>query len=151
MNFPRYKLWLVLGALLGGLAVILGAFGAHGLEAALESQRQMADGLSEAEITKKLANWETAARYQMYHALALVGVGLLTSRRCGRAINVAGSTFTLGTLIFSGCLYLLVLTGHKWLGAVVPLGGALLITGWVCLAVAVWRHAEPAATVRVVE
>jgi uncharacterized membrane protein YgdD (TMEM256/DUF423 family) len=151
MNFPRYKLWLLLGALLGCLAVALGAFGAHGLETALESQRQMASGLSEAEIAKKLANWETAARYQMYHALALVGVGLLASRRCGRAINLAGVAFTLGTLIFSGCLYALVLTGHKWLGAVVPLGGAFLIVGWICLAVAVWRHADPTSAARVVE
>jgi len=150
MTFPRYKLWLVLGALLGCLAVILGAFGAHGLEGALEKAVTLGT-FSDAEIAKKLANWETAARYQMYHALALVGVGLLASRRCGRAINLAGAAFTLGVFIFSGCLYTLVLTGQKWLGAIVPIGGALLIAGWICLAVAVWRHAEPAAAGRVVE
>jgi uncharacterized membrane protein YgdD (TMEM256/DUF423 family) len=78
--------------------------------------------------------------------LALVGAGLLAARHCGRAINLAGAAFTLGTLIFSGCLYALVLTGHRWLGAIVPFGGTLLIVGWICLAVAAWRDAEPAST-----
>jgi uncharacterized membrane protein YgdD (TMEM256/DUF423 family) len=144
MNFPRYKLWLLLGALLGCLAVVLGAFGAHGLQGALEA-RQSAGEISEVEMTRRLANWETAARYQMYHALALLAVGLLAARRCGVAINVAAAAFTLGVLIFSGCLYALVLTGQKWLGAVVPIGGAFMILGWVWLVVAVWR--EPPGSV----
>lgn len=144
MKFSRYKLWLLLGALLGCLAVILGAFGAHGLEVALEA-RQTSGSLSEAEAARQLANWETAARYQMYHALALLGIGLLAARRCGLSVNLAGAFLTLGVLIFSGCLYALVLTGQKWLGAVVPIGGTFMILGWACLAIAVWRDAEPAA------
>jgi uncharacterized membrane protein YgdD (TMEM256/DUF423 family) len=140
----RYKVWLVLGAMLGCLAVVLGAFGAHGLEGALESQRSTGDGLSEADIARQLANWETAARYQMYHALALFGVGLLAARRCSVSIHVAGASMTLGTLIFSGCLYALVLTGQRWLGAVVPIGGVLMIVGWVCLGIAAVRHQDPA-------
>jgi uncharacterized membrane protein YgdD (TMEM256/DUF423 family) len=140
MTFPRYKLWLLTGALLGCLSVVLGAFGAHGLEGALKEQAASdVASLSEVEIAKKLANWETAARYQMYHALALLGVGLLAARRCGLSINLAGAAMTLGTLIFSGCLYVLVLTGEKWLGAVVPIGGLLMIVGWALLAVAIWR------------
>jgi uncharacterized membrane protein YgdD (TMEM256/DUF423 family) len=133
MPFPRYKLWLALGALLGCLAVVLGAFGAHGLERALADDSQIAD---------KLANWETAARYQMYHALALLAVGFLAARRCGLAVNVAGVAFALGTLIFSGCLYGLVLSSQRWLGAVVPIGGTLMIAGWLALLVAVVRHDE---------
>jgi len=93
-------------------------------------------------MARRLANWETAARYQMYHALALVAVGWLAARRCGWAVNLAGTAFTLGVLIFSGCLYALVLSGQKWLGAVVPIGGSLLIVGWICLAVAVWWDGE---------
>jgi uncharacterized membrane protein YgdD (TMEM256/DUF423 family) len=141
MVFPRYKLWLLLGALLGGLAVVLGAFGAHGLEGALAA-RHAAGEISDVELARRLANWETAAQYQMYHALALLAVGDLAARRCGMAINLAGIAFTLGVLIFSGCLYALVVTGQKWLGAVVPIGGTLMILGWVSLAVAVWQHAE---------
>jgi uncharacterized membrane protein YgdD (TMEM256/DUF423 family) len=138
MPFPRYKLWLALGALSGCLAVVLGAFGAHGLESALADDSQLAD---------KLANWETAARYQMYHALALLAVGFLAARRCGLAINLAGLAFTLGTLIFSGCLYALVLSGQRWLGAVVPIGGMLMIAGWLALLVAVLGDRQPDADI----
>jgi uncharacterized membrane protein YgdD (TMEM256/DUF423 family) len=131
MNFYRPRRWLLIGALLGGLGVTLGAFGAHGLKSALADQ-----GLDQAGLARALENWETAARYQMYHALALLAVGWLATRRRGPAIHLAGAGMTLGTLIFSGCLYLLVLTGQKWLGAIVPLGGTLLIAGWACLAAA---------------
>jgi uncharacterized membrane protein YgdD (TMEM256/DUF423 family) len=124
------------GAVLGCLAVVFGAFGAHGLESAFKNPATLQE-LGEQQIDAKLANWETAARYQMYHALALLGVGILTARRCTLAVNLAGVAFTLGVLIFSGCLYALVLTGLRWLGAIVPIGGTLLIVGWVCLLVAV--------------
>jgi uncharacterized membrane protein YgdD (TMEM256/DUF423 family) len=136
MNFPRYKLWLFLGALLGGLAVAAGAFGAHGLESHLEKEGLTADE------SRLLAVWDTAAHYQMVHALALLAVGLVTARHCGRAINIAGGTMTLGTLIFSGCLYALVLTRVSVLGAIVPIGGVLMIVGWAALAVAVLRLRE---------
>lgn len=134
MTFSRYKLWLLLGAILGGLAVAAGAFGAHGLDSHFGES-----GIT-AEEQRLIEVWETAARYQMYHALALLAVGWMTARHCTRTINVAGTAMTAGTLIFSGCLYALVLTGVKVLGAIVPIGGALMIVGWICLAIAVWRE-----------
>jgi uncharacterized membrane protein YgdD (TMEM256/DUF423 family) len=134
MPFPRYKLWLLIGAISGFLAVALGAFGAHGLETRFEKQGY--EGLA---LLEKLDQWKTAAQYQMFHALALLAVGLLAARRCGLAINLAGTAMTLGTLLFSGCLYGWVLGGSLWLVRIVPVGGSLLIAGWICLAVAVWR------------
>jgi uncharacterized membrane protein YgdD (TMEM256/DUF423 family) len=132
MNSART--WLLIGALSGGLAVACGAFGAHGLKS-----RFAADGsLSEID-QQQLANWETAARYQIYHALALVAVGLMACRGRSTLMNLAGGAFTVGTVIFSGCLYVLVLSGQRWLGAVVPIGGSLLILGWIALAIAAWR------------
>ena len=105
------------GALLAGLAVIAGAFGAHLLEDALTLER--------------LETFETAAKYQMYHALALVGIGL-TQRP--EAFKTSGYLFIAGTVVFSGSLYLLVLTDTAWLGAITPIGGVLFITGWGFLA-----------------
>jgi uncharacterized membrane protein YgdD (TMEM256/DUF423 family) len=139
MTSRRHKIWLVTGALFGALAVICGAFGAHGLRSALQGNQLSAatDSAYEADsIERRLANWETAARYQMYHALALLAVGWLASQRCSIAIHLSGTAMTFGTLIFSGCLYVLVLTGETWLGAVVPIGGGLMIVGWICLAYA---------------
>jgi uncharacterized membrane protein YgdD (TMEM256/DUF423 family) len=113
--------WLRLGAVLGFLAVACGAFAAHGLKG-----RISADGL---EV------FETAARYQMYHALALVAVGLLAGRgRTSGALAVAGWSFSLGTVVFSGSLYALALSGVRWLGAITPLGGVLFLVGWLALA-----------------
>jgi len=114
--------WLRIGAIWGFLAVAMGAFGAHGLKDRLESL-----GTS--------ANFQTAAQYHMYHALALVAVGLLAV--CGKSnpsLNVAGWSFLLGSLIFSGSLYILSVTGIKWLGAITPIGGVLLLIGWAALA-----------------
>jgi uncharacterized membrane protein YgdD (TMEM256/DUF423 family) len=152
MNFPRYKLWLLLGAVLGCVGVALGAFGAHGLESHLKSTLGADVMLSDLERATKLSdrldNWETAARYQMYHALALLAVGLVAARRCSLAVNLAGVAMTLGTLLFSGCLYVFVLTGEHWLVHVVPIGGLLLIVGWACLVIAVLKDAgvPPAAS-----
>ena len=133
MVFPRYKIWLLAGIVLGLLSVGLGAFGSHGLEA-----RFKPDGFS-AEELKKIANWETAVRYQMYHALALLALGTLAIRRCGVAIHAAGTAMTLGTLLFSGCLYGWVLDGPRFLVHIVPIGGILMILGWVLFAAAVWQ------------
>jgi uncharacterized membrane protein YgdD (TMEM256/DUF423 family) len=115
--------WIRAGALLGGLGVIAGAFGAHGLEGKLDS--------------RGLEVFETAAKYQMYHAPALLAVGLLamTGRR-GAALNIAGWSFLLGVLIFSGTLYALAFTGIRWLGAITPIGGLALIAGWSALSFA---------------
>lgn len=132
-----YRIWLFLGASLGCLGVLLGAFAAHGLKKFL--------GITGDEWLARQANWETAARYQMYHALALLAVGLLAARRDGLAIHLAGTAMTAGTILFSGCLYALVLCGQEWLGAIVPIGGTLMVAGWVCLAIAIARDGEKPA------
>jgi uncharacterized membrane protein YgdD (TMEM256/DUF423 family) len=120
MNAP----FLTIGALSGALAVFLGAFGAHALRARLPAEQ--------------LAVYETGVRYQFYHALALVAVGVVQAIRPEAGLlAAAGWLFTIGTLIFSGSLYLLVLAGRRWLGAITPLGGLAFIAGWICLALAV--------------
>lgn len=122
--------WLRVGAILGGLGVIAGAFGAHGLK----------DSMNE----KSLEIFETAAKYQMYHALALLAVGLLGLQvRSSTLLNVAGWSFLIGTLIFSGTLYALALSGIRWLGAITPIGGVGMIIGWFCLAMACGSGAKP--------
>jgi uncharacterized membrane protein YgdD (TMEM256/DUF423 family) len=127
------KTWLVLGACLGGLAVALGAFGAHGLP----KYYDLLDLSAGDELRHKgLANWEIAARYHIYHALALLGVGVLADRRKLFLLDAAGICFFVGILVFSGCLYALALTGTKILGAIVPIGGVSFIIGWVLLALA---------------
>lgn len=122
------KLFLAAGALWGGLSVALGAFGAHALRASLEA-------------AGRFDTFETAARYQMYHALALLAVGLLLRQGldAARALTWAGWGFLVGSLIFSGSLYLLCFTGARWWGAVAPVGGTLMLAGWVALLVAVLR------------
>lgn len=107
--------WTMVGAVLGFLGVAAGAFGAHGLKGMLTADR--------------LEIFETAVRYQMYHSLALVASGILGSSKAGWA-------FLLGVVVFSGSLYLLVLTEKRWLGAITPIGGVLLLVGWVFLALA---------------
>ena len=125
---PPAKLAIVAGAILGAVSVAGGAFGAHGLKASLEASGQA-------------ANWETAFRYSLVHALALVAVGLLASFRpaAGPALAASAWCFLLGVLIFSGCLAVLALSGVKILGAIVPVGGVLLIVGWLLLAFAAAR------------
>jgi uncharacterized membrane protein YgdD (TMEM256/DUF423 family) len=114
------RLFTMLGALSGLIAVAAGAFGAHGLRAKLTPEH--------------LAVFETAARYQMYHALALFAVAWLTTRSASALAPAAGWLFVTGTVVFSGSLYLLALTGVRWLGAITPIGGVALIAGWLCLA-----------------
>jgi uncharacterized membrane protein YgdD (TMEM256/DUF423 family) len=121
------RTFVLLGSLSGALAVVAGAFGAHGL------RDRVAPDL--------LAVFETAARYQMYHALALVLVGLIAPRF--PAALGAGWAFVVGTILFSGSLYLLVLTGQRWLGAVTPVGGVAFIVGWVLLARTAWLLTIP--------
>ena len=115
------KIHLVSGSLLGGLSVLLGAFGAHALKGAVSEYY--------------LQVFETACRYQMYHALALLFVGLSYAKGAPLWMGSAGALFLIGTLLFSGSLYLLVLTKIKILGAITPLGGLCLILGWVSLGV----------------
>lgn len=121
------KLFFVLGSISGGLAVAIGAFGAHGLKDRITPEL--------------LQTFETGVRYHMYHALALVAVAYAVSRwqASSGLSNAAGWLFVAGTVLFSGSLYLLALTGVKWLGAITPLGGVAFIAGWVCLVLAAVR------------
>ena len=132
--------WTVIGATLAGLAVVTGAFGAHGLPGHL--QHSYGDQLKEVHgeqvlaWKKYLGDFKTADEYQMYHAIGLMLVGFLTRPRCERSRRIAGWSLLLGTLLFSGSLYTLVLTGQTWLGAITPIGGVLFIVGWFSLAYA---------------
>jgi uncharacterized membrane protein YgdD (TMEM256/DUF423 family) len=132
------RMTLVLGALLAGLGVAAGAFGAHWLKGELARR-----GLSLAEQHDQLAVWDVAVRYQMYHALGLLALGLWGSQVASGPLRWASVLFVVGVVIFSGCLYALVLSGVKILGAIVPLGGTAMIVGWVFVAVAAWRGPSP--------
>ena len=115
------KRWLVTGASLALLAVVLGAFGAHGLKQVLSSA--------------SLTSFETAVRYQMYHALALLIAASLPGLKSAFRVW-ALRCFFIGVLLFSGSIYMLVLTGATIFGPVTPLGGLFLMAGWVCLIIA---------------
>ena len=120
------------GGILGGLGVALGAFGTHWLQDAVQRW-----GLEPEEQTKRLEIWEVAVRYQMYHALALLALGVLATRANDRCLGWSAKLLLVGVIIFSGCLYALVLSGIKMLGAIVPVGGTCLMVGWMLLAGAV--------------
>jgi uncharacterized membrane protein YgdD (TMEM256/DUF423 family) len=120
------RLLLGIGCLSAAIAVALGAFGAHGLRGRL--------------VPDMLSTFEIGVRYQMYHALALLGVALAYARWPSASIAAAGWLFVAGTLVFSGSLYLLAVSGQRWLGAITPLGGAALIVGWLALAWGVWTR-----------
>lgn len=126
--------WLRLGAIWGFLAIAMGAFGAHGLKERFASLGGQPGGLT----TERLqANFQTAAQYHMYCALALLAVGILAAFRGGGiALQAAGWLILLGSLVFSGSLYILALTGQSWLGAITPIGGVAMLAGWLALAVA---------------
>lgn len=116
------RLFATIGALSAFLAVAAGAFGAHALRARLDTQA--------------LQTFETAARYQMYHALALFAVAWVLTRWTSPAAPIAGWLFIIGTVLFSGSLYALALTGARALGAITPIGGLAFLGGWVCLVIA---------------
>ena len=123
---------VALGATLGALAVGIGAFGAHGLQGRVTPEM--------------LSVFEVGVRYQMYHALALVLLGLFAGRGPSPApievppgVAPAAWLFLAGVVVFSGSLYVLVLTGARWLGALTPLGGVAFIVGWVMFARAALR------------
>ncbi|MEX2148255.1 MAG: DUF423 domain-containing protein [Candidatus Rokuibacteriota bacterium] len=118
------RVFLGVGAVSAALAVALGAFAAHGLRARLSPEA--------------LQTFETGARYHMYHALALLAVAWAAARWPGAAVTTAGWLFVAGTLLFSGSLYLLAVTGVRALGAITPIGGAAFILGWLALAWAAW-------------
>ena len=119
------RVFASLGALSALLSVAAGAFGAHALRARLSAEM--------------LGVFETAARYQMYHALALMAVAWAVSRWPGTLPQWAGWSFVAGTVLFSGSLYALALSGVRWLGAITPFGGLAFIAGWAVLAWAAVR------------
>jgi uncharacterized membrane protein YgdD (TMEM256/DUF423 family) len=118
--------FLGIGAVSACIAVAAGAFGAHSLRDVVTPER--------------LIVWETAARYQMYHAIGLLVVAYLASQKSAGPARISGWLFVAGTLLFSGSLYALTLTGITILGAVTPLGGIAFIAGWLVLAWGVWRR-----------
>lgn len=115
------------GAVFGGLAVLLGAFGAHALKSTLDAYSQ---GI-----------WEKAVFYQAIHALVLLMLPSLGAQIDARSIALSGGFYIAGILLFSGSLYLLALTGKKYLGAITPVGGVAFIVGWTILAVAMLKMA----------
>jgi uncharacterized membrane protein YgdD (TMEM256/DUF423 family) len=117
------RLWIKLGGILGGLSVMLGAFGAHSLKERLTE--------------KSLATFQTGVQYQFMHSIALILVGLLMlslGEESSKRLNRSGWFFAVGILLFSGSLYSLALGGPRWLGPVTPLGGLCFMIGWVLLA-----------------
>lgn len=118
------RTFLLLGSISGLLAVAVGAFGAHALRGRLAEDM--------------LTTFEIGARYHMYHGLALLAVAWVAGRWPGPAASTAGWLFVAGLVLFSGSLYLLALTGQRWLGAVTPLGGLCFLGGWLALARAAW-------------
>lgn len=123
-----HKLLLIIGSISGAISVVLGAFGAHALK----------DSLS---ASGRLETFETAVKYQMYHSLAMILLGLLMIHFQHRFLNYASYSFLIGIIIFSGSLYLLCATGFSKLGAVTPIGGVFLIAAWVFLAIGVYKTA----------
>lgn len=120
----------LLGAVLAGIAVGLGAYHAHGLQGFLESR-----GLEADVVTKRLGNFEVGVRYQFYHALALIAFAGLSSHFWTRPFKLAVSLMVVGTVVFSGSLYLLVFLNLPVLGAITPLGGVMQIAGWTVAAI----------------
>ncbi len=128
------RTFLLLAALLGCLGVALGAFGAHALESRLEAN-------------DRADTYQTANRYHLIHAVALIGVALVATQitPASNWVNWAGNLLFLGTLIFSGSLYILAVFDLRIMGAVAPIGGTLMVAGWLCLGVAAWQWAPSSA------
>jgi len=124
------RTFMVLGAASALIAVLAGAFGAHALRERLSPHL--------------LEVFETGARYQMYHALALLAVAWAADRWGGMLVGWSGWLFVAGTVVFSGSLYALALTGgsHRWLGAITPIGGVAFLAGWACLIIGVLRSSS---------
>lgn len=130
----KHGLWI--GALMGLLAMILGSFGAHGLES-------LYSDLEQNEWAKKLEVWHIADRYLMYHALITFVVGMMGQFNRHAILRWCVYCFVGGSAVFSGSLYLFALTNFSWLGHVAPLGGITLIVGWAMLALAGWQAVQP--------
>jgi len=119
------RIFTVIGAVSAFMAVAAGAFGAHAL------RPRLAPDL--------LVTFETGARYQMYHAFAILLAAWAANRWSGSAFQFAGWSFAAGTVLFSGSLYILALTGLRWMGAITPIGGAAFLLGWLSFAWGAWK------------
>ncbi len=121
------RFFFIIGSILAGLAVATGAFGAHGLQKLVTPER--------------LETWDKAVRYQMYHALALLLLAWAITHwpEQTKLLSAGGWLFLAGVVLFSGSLYLLVVSEIKLLGAITPLGGVAFVAGWLCLVIAAWR------------
>ncbi|MDD2639986.1 MAG: DUF423 domain-containing protein [Arcobacteraceae bacterium] len=122
------KNFLIMACLLMATAVSLGAFGAHGLKKIITPDM--------------LSVCQTGVQYQFYHALGLLGVAFIAHVNSTKLVNMAGNLMFTGVMIFSGSLYLLVILNIKWLGAITPIGGVLMVVSWVLLAWSVFRSNE---------
>ena len=121
------RVFFALGALSAFIGVAAGAFGAHALKSRLSPDM--------------LAVFEVGVGYQMYHAFALIACAWAATKWPGMLVNASGWLFVAGTIVFSGSLYALSLSGVRWLGAITPIGGLAFLAGWICLAVAALRAA----------
>tara|TARA_S200000501_G_scaffold202162_1_gene190215 strand:- start:240 stop:608 length:369 start_codon:yes stop_codon:yes gene_type:complete len=121
------RILLIIGSLFAALSVLLGAFGAHGLKNRLSME--------------DLAIFETAVRYQMYHALGILLMGVASFYLTEKLVSIPAYFLILGIIIFSGSLFLLVFTNLRWFGAITPIGGLCLIIGWLLLAYNIYFHA----------
>ena len=120
------RFFFISGSISAFLAVALGAFAAHGLKT---------------KLSPEMFNvFEVGVRYHMYHALALLAVAWASTRWPGTTVTAAGWLFLVGTVIFSGSLYLLSLTGLRWLGAITPIGGLAFLIGWLLLAWGIYQE-----------
>ena len=120
--------FLLLGAIFALFAVIIGAFGAHGLE-----QMQISE--------KMLTRFDTGVKYQFYHAFGIIIIGLLSvQNKSSRLLSSTGSLFSLGIILFSGSLYSYVLTGNKLFGMITPFGGLAFILGWILLIIFAYKN-----------
>jgi uncharacterized membrane protein YgdD (TMEM256/DUF423 family) len=119
------RVFFVIGALSALLGVAAGALGAHGLKSRISAEM--------------LSVFEVGVRYHLYHAFALIAAACAFAKWPSSLIIAGGWLFMAGTILFSGSLYLLSVTGTRWLGAITPLGGVAFLAGWVCVAWAVWK------------
>jgi uncharacterized membrane protein YgdD (TMEM256/DUF423 family) len=119
------RVFLIIGALSACIGVAAGAFAAHGLKSRMNIEM--------------LSVFEVGVRYQMYHAFALLATAWVLSKWPSSLVTAGGWLFIVGTLLFSGSLYLLSVSGIRWLGAITPFGGLAFLAGWICIAWGVWR------------
>jgi|TARA_B100001245_G_C22732917_1_gene355717 uncharacterized membrane protein YgdD (TMEM256/DUF423 family) len=117
--------WIITGAVMAGIAILLGSFGAHGLKNKITADY--------------LAIFNTGVKYHFYHALGLIIIGILAFHFPSEPLNLPSIFFVAGICLFSGSLYVLSITGLKWVGAITPLGGLSFIIGWILTAYYIWR------------